>query len=378
MSKPNIKRLNQDLDDKIRRRIDNPDKAMELLLSEDYPVSPGHAKGVLEFIIKDRNGRIIDRRVEENIIKIFAKEMLSHQLPSSEIWDPNAGTGSGAWVASNLDLTEEFAARYILFGASFDANGVPLDTDDDRFYTQDTVTNTVIPIKLGPGAEFSGGLINAINLAEPDRPLKRVEKIDFEASFQPAGTPFLEADVRAINNILILETTLELDEYNGFGLSGSDFFTITEVALAGGKRFDLLGACECTPRELFLEESSDGDALLASITASADVISLDISESEVDLIKEGDQIKIVAAGGSAASNDELDQLNPFYLVVAKQPGGRDIQLDRVPVDSNNDPLSGSIGVLRDTLRIFSHRILSAPLKKSDVFEIIVRWRIIFS
>lgn len=378
MKKRQIRNLNESLQDKVRIRNENPDKAIDLLLSEDFPLDPGHARGVLEFIIKDRNGRIIDRRVEENIIKIFAKEMFSHRLPSSEIWDPNAGTGSGAWVDSGLDPTEEFAARYILFGASFDENGVPLDTDDSRFYTLDTVTGTVIPIKLGPGAEFSGGLINAINLAEPDRPLKRIERIDFEASFQPAGTPFLEADVRAINNVVLLETTLELDEYNGFGLSGSDFFTITEVALAGGKRFNLLGDCECTPRELFLEGSADDDALLASITASADVVSIDPSESQVDLIKEGDQIKIVAPGGSAASNNELDQINPFYLVIAKQPGGRDIQLDRVPVDSNNDPLSGNIGLLRDTLRIFSHRILSAPLKKSDVFEIIVRWRIILS
>lgn len=334
--------------------------------------------GVLEFIIRDRHGRVVERRTQQNLVKIFAKELLSHRLPSSEIWDVNANSGTGGWVASGIDPTEEFSARYILFGASFDDDGVPLDTEDTRFYTEDSVTDTFIPVALGPGAEFSGGLINAITIAEPDRPLLRVENIGFEASFQPAGTPFLEADVRGINNIVRLETTLRLDEYNGFGLSGSDFFTITEVALAGGKKLDDIGTCECTPRELFLEASSDGDALNAILTSGSDVVSLNASESEVDLIKEGDQIKLVASGGTPKSNTELNQLNPFYLVVSKQSGGRDIQLDRTPVDIDNSPLSGSVGLLRDTLRIFSHTILKAPLKKSADFEILTRWSIIFS
>ena len=360
----------------LRQKAHKKSAANTILLEDEYPYKEYH--GVIEFIFKDRNGRIIGTHSEPNIVKIFAKEMLAHRLPSTEIWDPDAGTGTGDWVASGLDLEEEFSARYILFGASFDEDGVPLDTADTRFYSEDPVTGGFTPVRLGPGAEFSGGLINAIPLAEPDRPLMRVENIDFEPSFQPAGKPFLEDDVRAINNVLVLETTLKLDEYNGFGLSGSDFFTITEVALAGGKRLTTLGACECTPRELFLDGSSDDDALLVTLSAGADVLSIDGSESEVDLVKEGDQIKLVAAGGSAKENDELDQINPFYLVLAKQPGGRDIQLDRVPVDSNNTPLSGTLGIFRDTLRIFSHRILSSPLKKSSVFEILTRWRIIFS
>lgn len=366
----NLNNLQGDLNRKVAKKDPN-----ELEFSETYPYK--HYKGVLEFIIKDRNGRIVNRIVDHNIVKIFAKEMLSHRLPSSEIWDPNAGTGSGDWVDSGLDPDEEFAARYILFGASFDEDGVPLDSEDTRFYVLDTITNTFVPIRLGPGAEFSGGLINAVPLAEPDRPLKRIERINFEPTFQPAGTPFLQDDVRATNNIVLLETTLELDEYNGFGLTGSDFFTITEVALAGGKRIELLQNCECTPRELFLQGSASGDALLASASGT-DVISIDISETEVDLIKEGDQIKIVASGGSAKENDELDQVNPFYLVLTKAVGGRDVQLDRVPIDSTNTPITGSIGILRDTLRIFSHRILKSPIKKSGDFEIIVRWRIIFS
>ena len=368
-NKPKINDLSKDLKDKSNK---NPADAT---LGESLP--KGHARGVIEFIIKDKNGRIVHQQMEPNIVKIFAKEMLSHRLPSSEIWDPEANTGTGGWIDSGIDPDEEFSARYILFGASFDENGVPLGTNDTRYYTLDSVTGTFIKNRLGPGAEFEGGLINGIPLAEPDRPLKRVENIDFEPTYQPAGTPLLEADVRAINNIVLLETTLELDEYNGFGLSSSDFFTITEVALAGGKRIETLGTCECTPRDLFLDGSSDGDALLCSASGT-DVISIDPSETEVDLVKEGDQIKIVAAGGTPATNDELDQVNPFYLILSKQPGGRDIQLDRVPVDSTNTPITGSIGIFRDTLRIFSHRILDSPLKKSAVLEILTRWRIIFS
>jgi hypothetical protein len=341
--------------------------------------SKKHAKGILELIIKDKNGQVINRIVEKNIIKIFSKEMLAHRLPSSEVWDPVASSGVGDWVESGIDPDEEFSARYILLGASFDENGVPLDREDERFYQQDTVTGTFVPVSLGPGAEFDGGLINAIPLAEPERPLKRVENIDFEPTYQPSGTPFLEDDVRAMNSILVLESTIKSDEYNGFGLSDSDFFTITEVALAGGRKITTLGTCECDPKDLFLEGSSDGDALLASIGSSgADVVSLDPSESEVDLIKEGDQVKIVQAGSTASADEILDQVNPHYLVISKAVGGRDIQLDRVPVDSNNNPITGDVGLFRNSLRIFSHRVLKAPVKKTSDFEILIRWRIIFN
>jgi hypothetical protein len=336
-----------------------------------------YAKGEIEFIFKDRNGNIIGRQVEHNIVKIFAKEILSHRMPYSKVWDPTAGSGAGAWVSSGIDQDEEFAPKYILFGASFDEDNVPLDANDPRYYTQDPVTSIFVPNTLGVGAEFDGELINAIPLAEPNRPLKKIEKISFDATYQPAGTPLLQEDVRAMNNIVLLETTLRLDEYNGFGLTNSDFFTITEVALAGGRIIDASNACDKTPRECFLETSSSGDALLAS-TNGSDIVNIDSSESEVDLIKEGDQIKIVAAGGTAAASDTLNQINPFYLVVSKAVGGRDVQLDRVPVDSNNNPIIGSVGLLRDTLRLFSHRILATPIKKSENFEIIVRWRIIYS
>jgi hypothetical protein len=335
-------------------------------------------KGEIEFIIKDRNGTIVDTIIEPNIVKVFAKEILSHRLPHSRVWDRTANSGVGAWVQSTVDPTEEFSAKYILFGASFDENGVPLDTNDTRFYQIDPITQIAVPIRLEPGADFGGGLINAIPVAEPDRPLKRIENIDFEATFQPAGTPQLQADVRAVNNIVLFETTLLQDEYNGFGLSGTsgDFFTITEVALAAGVELDTIGSCECDPKELFLTGDTGGVALGASASGT-DTITLDTSV-DPSSIKEGDQIKIVAAGGTAAAAATLGQVTPFYLVVSKTAGGRDVQLDRVPAASDQTPIVGPIGIFKSTLRIFSHRILSSPVKKTSDFEILVRWRIIFS
>ena len=333
------------------------------------------ARGVLEFIVRDKNGNIVQRWTEPNIVKIFAKEMLAHRLPATEVWDPNASGGIGAWVSSGIDPTDEFSARYILFGASFDTNGNPLDVDP-RFYQRDPVTGVQVPIRLGPGAEFEGSLINAIPLTEPIRPLKRVENVIFQATFQPAGSPLIQTDVRGINNIVKFETTLQLNEYNGFGVTASDFFTITEVALAGGKKIDSVSNCDCTPRPLFLQNASDGSPLNC-IANGSDIISIDPSETEIDMVRTGDQIKIVGQSDSV-NVESIPQVSPFYLIISKAPGGRDIQLDRTPVDTNNVPISGQIGILRDTLRIFSHRVLATPLKKSSDFQITVIWSIIFS
>lgn len=344
-------------------------------LSDNYGTN-GRARtynGELEFIYKDRHGRVIGNHREPNLVKIFAKEMLSHRLPYSKVWDPTAGVG-GDWVTHNIDL-DEFAAKYICFGASFDDQGNPLDTADTRFYTADSVIGGFVPISLGVGAEYDGGLINAVPISEPTRPLKRIERVFFESSYQPSGTPLLQDDVRAINNVVVLETTLTKDEYNGLGLTSSDFFTITEVALVGAAEIGSVGACECNPRDIFLTGSVDGDAFLASASGTA-TVSLDPSESEVDAIMEGDQVKIVSTGSTAAADEIIDQLNPYYLVVSKVLGGRDIVLDRTPVTSSNVAITGQVGVLRDGFRIFSHRILKSPVKKSESYEIVVRWRII--
>jgi len=343
------------------------------------------AKGILEFLIRDRNGRELSRFTEPNLVKIFSKEILSHRMPYSQIWNPDANGGDGAWESSGIDILEEFAPKYILLGASFDDDGVPLETDDDRFYSTDPVTGTPVPVSLEPSAAYSGGLINPITLIEPTRPLKRIETVDFEPTYQPSGTPLLENDVRAINNVVVLETTLRVDEYNGFGVTGSDFFTLTEVALAGGKVFDSIGQCGCTPRELFLEGITESDGSTRPLLCSAngsDTISIDPSESDVDLIVEGDQIRI---GGSTDSIDngssnlsDLDQTQPYYLVLSKSSGGRDIQLDRAVVDSDGNSVTGQVGIFRDTLRVFSHRILSTPIRKTSDIELVIRWRIIFN
>jgi len=336
-------------------------------------------RGEIEFIIKDRLGNVVDTFVEPNIVKIFGKEILSHRMFHSKVWDRTANSGTGAWIQNPVDPNEDFSVKYILFGASFDENGVPLDTNDTRYYQTDPITQIAVPNKLTPGADWGGGLINAIPLAEPDRPLKRIENIAFEPTFQPAGTPQLQADVRAMNNIVLLETTLLPEEYNGFGLSsgGGDSFTITEVALAGGRELDVIGSCECDPKKIFLEGDSEGIALAATASGS-DVITLDTTLTDVNTIREGDQIKIISAGGTSDSSDTLGQVTPFYLVLSKSVGGRDIQLDRVPVDASQNPIVGPIGVFRDTLRIFSHRILSTPVRKTSDFEILVRWRIVFN
>lgn len=352
----------------------------KLTIADQYGYAQGRRgiyrsyDGEVEIEIRDLSGRVLERRREHNLVKIFAKEILSHRLPHSKVWDINATAGGGAWVEHSIDL-EEFSAKYIVFGASFDDDGNPLDSADTRFYTPDSVVGGYIPITLGAGAEYDGGLINPVPIAEPNRPLKRIERVYFEPSYQPAGTPLLQADVRAMNNIVVLETTLRKTEYNGFGLTSSDYFTLTEVALVGAAEVDSVGACECAPRDIFL--TGESGPLLASASGTA-TITLDGSVLDPDFIKEGDQIKIVDPNSTAAEDEILDQLNPYYLVTSKTLGGHDVTLDRTPVTSSNVALTGDIGVLRDGFRIFSHRILKTPVKKSEDFEIVVRWRIIMN
>jgi hypothetical protein len=344
---------------------------MNLNLPENFK----QYKGEVELIFKDIHGNIIDRHRENNIIKVFAKEILAHKLAPANVWDPSANSGSGDWIAHDLDL-EQFSPRYIVFGASFDADGNPLDLEDSRFYTADSVTGGYIPVTLGAGAEYDGGLINAVPISEPYRPLKRVERIYFESSYQPAGVPLLEADVRAMYNTIVFETTLTQDEYNGFGTSTSDFFTITEVALVGAKEVGSLGSCECDPRNIFLEGDSSDAALLATANGTTTISLSDTSEDIVNIIKEGDQIKLTGANTTEQDDtDILDQTSPYYLVVSKSLGGADLVLDRTPVNSDGDAITGDVGVFKDGFKIFSHRILSSPARKNASTEIVCRWRI---
>lgn len=334
--------------------------------------------GEVEFITRvPGTGQVIDVRRERNIIKLFAKEILSHRLPHIKVWDPNASSGVGAWVAHSLDL-DELAPKYICFGASFDGSGQPLDAADTRFYVPDEVSGGYIPRTLEVGATNGGGLINAIPIAEPNRPLKRIERIYFEPSYQPAGVPLLQDDVRAINNVVVFETVLRKEEYNGFGMTDSDYFTITEVALVAAKEVGAVGSCECDPHHIFMEGKADGTALPASASGTQ-TVTLDnsLTSDELDLIREGDQVKIVAAGGEVTA-DELSQVSPYYLVLSKVSGGRDVVLDRTPYDDQNSPITGPVGLFRDGFRLFSHRLLKYPVRKNVDFELVVRWRISMS
>lgn len=327
--------------------------------------------GEVELIYKNpKTGEVVYTHKERNLIKIFAKETITHAVPFSKVWDPSAGSGSGGWVDTGIDPLEDFKIKYILLGASFDNNGIPLESNDPRYYQLDPVTGLYKPIKLEPGAAYDGELINAIPLADPTRPLKKIESVTFNSTYQPASTPLLQDDVRAINNVLVLETTLKSDEYNGFGLTHSDYFTITEVALVAGKTIDALPDCEIKPRDLFL------DGPYGAVASGGDVVTLN-DVGDIDKIKAGDQIKIteptVTAGGS-----DFGQVNPYYLVLEKAGSGRDLVLDRTPVGSDGIPIAGDINIYRDTLRIFAHRILSSPAKKNEDFEIIIRWSIFVS
>jgi len=339
-------------------------------------------KGEFEIEVRDLQGRVVHRHREPNLIKIFAKEMLSHALPYSQVWDPNGGTGAGEWVDNTVDPLEEFKAKYILFGASFDANGLPLSTADPRYYSTDPITGGAVAITPDVGADNGGDLINPIPISEPTRPLKRIERVYYEASYQPSSTPLLQDDVRAINNVLVMETTLRTDEYNGFGVTASDFFTITEVALAGGAPLGSdIGACECEPQYLFLEGvGGNKDQQVTVAMNASSTISIDPAVAAVDVnrIVEGDQILLVAQAGSTEAYGDMDQVNPYYLVVSKAVGGRDIVLDRTPVDNTGTALTGAAGIYRSTLRLFSQRVLAIPFQKSSSFEIVVRWRIAFN
>lgn len=333
-------------------------------------ISSKDVNGFVHIIVKDaKTGEVVWQNIDKNIIKIFAKESFAHSIVPARIWDPLGAS----WINHGLDL-ELYRPRYIVFGASFDSNLAPVSGIDTRYYQPDAIQGGFQPIPLTPGATNGGGLINAVPITSPERPLKRVERVYFEPSYQPAGSPLLYDDVRSINNVVVFQTTLTANEYNGLTNTSGDFLTLTEVALVAAPEMPLVGACECDPHTIFLTGDSNALAFNA-IASGGSTVSLNSSVVNVNEIKEGDQVKIVAAGATTDSTNVLDQANPYYMVVNKATGGRDITLDRVPVNSNNVPLNGNIGMFRDTFRMFSHRILSSPVKKSADFEIDVRWLI---
>lgn len=326
--------------------------------------------GAVHIIIRDaKTKEIIKETLENNIIKSFAKECISHSIVPNKLWDPI----SNLWISNNLD-TELYRPRYIVLGGSFDENGAPVSGIDSRFYQTDVLNGGFKPIKLTPGATNGGGLINPVPIAEPNRPLKRIERVYFEPSYQPAGSPQIWDDVRALNNVVVFQTTLTSSEYNGLSGTSGDFLTLTEVALVAAPELGSIGACECNPRNIFLIGDFNGLCFNA-ITSGAPTISLDMATVNVNEIKEGDQVKIVAPGSTIETTNVLDQVNPYYLVVSKAMGGRDVTLDRVPLDSTGVPLAGPVGVFKDSFRMFSHRIINSPIKKNEDFVVDIRWLI---
>lgn len=319
-----------------------------------------------------KTGEIVTEHINKNIIKIFAKESIAHSIVPANIWDP---IGS-VWTPHSLDL-ELYRPRYIVLGASFDENQLPISGIDSRYYNQDNINGGFIPKQLTPGATNNGGLINAVPIASPSRPLKRIEKIWFEPSYQPAGSPNLYDDIRAINNVVVFQTTLLSHEYNGISGTSGDFLTITEGALVAAPEVPVLGACECDPRTIFLTGDSNGLAF-GAIASGGSTITLDNSVVNINDIKEGDQIKIVDYGASPNTTSTLNQPNQYYLVINKSIGGHDVTLDRTLVDTTNTPITGNVGVLRDDFKMISHRILSSPVKKTADFIIDLRWLLTFA
>lgn len=326
--------------------------------------------GAVHIIFRDaKTNEVISETLEKNIIKSFAKECISHSIVPFKIWDPI----SNLWVENGLEL-EPYRPRYIVFGGSFDENGAPLSGIDTRFYETDTLNGGFKPIKLSPSATNGGGLINPVPIAEPNRPLKRIERVYFEPSYQPAGSPQMFDDIRALNNVVVFQTTLTASEYNGLTGTSGDFLTLTEVALVAAPEMNSVGACECDPRNIFL--IGDNDTMSFDAVASgAPTVSLDMATVNVNEIKEGDQVKLVAPNSTNETTNILNQVNPYYLVVSKALGGRDVTLDRIPTDAMGVPITGSIGLFKDSFKIFSHRVISSPLKKSADFVVEVRWLI---
>lgn len=348
---------------------------MRKIVSKD---SYKNYRGEIEIIFKDKNGRVVKHIVQENLIKVFAKEILSKALPYSKIWNPTGGSGSGAWEDRTSELYDDFAPKYILLGASYDDAYEPLGKSDTRFYTYDNTTATYTAVTPEVGADNMGDLINPIPISEPTRPLKRIEAVSFSSSYQPSDTPLLDDTVRAMNNVVSFETTLTTSEYNGIGGSATAEFTITEVALAGGKELDTsIGACECAPHILFLEGTGGvNDDSIPATAFGTTALTLTGTVADINSIQIGDQIMIVAETSSTETYDTLGQVNPYYLVVDKM--GASLTLDRTPTSATTGILSGSVGVYRSSLRLFSHRVLDEPVTKSSVYEIVLRWNIYMS
>lgn len=336
--------------------------------------------GEIQLIFRDSKGNIVDRIIHHNIIKIFMKDHIAHTLPYGYKWDPTGGTsGSGDWVANTINNADLYFPKYIILGAAYDTStanyGAPLGTNDTDFYQTDPVSGQKVPITLYSGANYTGGLIKAIPIDTSNNiPLKRIEDVDFDATYQPPGTPYLRDDVRALYNIVSFSTTLQTTEYNGFGGSFTSF-DICELALVSGPAFDsTISDCNCDPHNLFLlghggnyDTDLSASPIEITLTSGSSTITLN-DASDANYIYEGDQIKFVSSHS---------MITEYFMVLSKS--GNQLTLDRVPKDDSNVNIpSGTYHIWVDRFRILAHSILPQPFSKTSALQVDITWKIYFS
>ena len=346
-------------------------------LQNNYNISQ-NTSGEIELLFKNKHGQIVDKKVFHNIIKIYMKDHIAHTLPYPYVWDPTGGTGSGDWVTNDVNR-DLFFPKYIIIGAAYDTStanyGAPLNTNDTDYYKTDPISGQKVPITLYSGDTYNG-LIKAIPINVSNNiPLKRIENISFDATYQPPGTPYLRSDVRAMYNIVSFKTTLTTSEYNGFGGSYTSF-DICELALVSGPAFDSsVSDCDCDPHTLFMmgdggnydTGASAVSPIDISIVEGSNIITL-ANASNANYIYEGDQIKLISTHS---------MISEYYLVMNKS--GATLTLDRVPKDDTNTNLpSGNYTMWVDRFRMLAHSILPQPFSKTSALEVDITWKIYFS
>ena len=278
---------------------------------------------------------------EDNIIKASAKEIMAMSLAPQRVWDPNAQE----WVANTS--IDDLSVRYMWFGTAADS-------------------------VLETGFNYNGSLKEAIPISVSNTPLKRIEAVHLLNSYQPAGNAYNYDDVRPVLNEIVFETVMKADEYNEMpDTAGSDVI-LAEAGLVAAAEIELEDECNCTPDILFTGSENDGTAIPVTLTGS-ELISINPSSSKHTTIKAGDCIKIVASGNlKTDEHDIVDQHNAYYMVVSKLEDGRDLLLDRTPRNSDNEALTGSLGIYRVGHRMICYKKIP-PFKKSYPLEITFSW-----
>lgn len=322
-----------------------------------HPTTNTH--GTIQIITKNKHGQTIKTHTQTNTLKTHLKETLTHQIQPNNLWNPNANNGTGAWQPNTTKL-DRTTPRYIILGASYDTNGNPIQ-NDPRYYTTNNQNQTT-PIKITPGNTHPNLLINPIPINTPNRPLKKIQNIYLTNTYQPAGTPTLQTDTQALNTTITFETTLQTEEYNGITGIGQDHFTITEIGIATGPEEYTTNpteaVCEKLPHELFQNTYN------VNLTGTATVV-IDTT-TDTTTLHQGDQVQITDPTGTT-------QLNNYYLIIHKTPGGHDITLDRIPTDTNGNPITGATTLIQNNMQIIAHRILTYPQTKNINTELTIRW-----